>query len=365
MAASTLSEQLAIRNLGRSKTKRSDIQYFVSTHNPSMVGKTSPRAFGGCALGVAIHAACQSVWSPEEPSSSTFRLYSVLGHFLGPAKTDRRLSCEVFTIRDSRTFRTRRVVVAQTLDDGTVRECLALTADFMKMEKMVELEYSPLPSDPTGHGSAYFSSVELGPQGERSVSPEDLCAELIRKGNASQKDLHDFKEALSLILKFWDYRFCRDGSGGQNLNGMLKHIRTDQHQSCIAITEKTSCEWVRVRDQLGSEAENMAALGFQMDFGLSYLPLAHDEKGKFIEDVGACGTLDFALRIFQSGDEKLAMDEWKLKERKTVAAAGGRTFSEGRLWDRKGNLVASMNQTCILRSKTTEASKCNLKQEKL
>jgi acyl-CoA thioesterase len=197
------------------------------------------------------------------------------------------------------------------------------------------------------------------------VLPETLCAELIKKEEASQKDLDDFKEALSLILKFSDYRFCRDGSGGQNLNGMLKHIRTEQQQMGIPITDKTSCEWVRVRAQLGNEAENMAALGFQMDFGLSYLPLAHDENGKFIEDVGACGTLDFALRIFHSGDEKLAMDEWKLKERKTVAAAGGRTFSEGRLWDMRGNLVASMTQTCILRPKSTEARKNDLKQQKL
>ena len=108
---------------------------------------------------------------------------------------------------------------------------------------------------------------------------------------------------------------------------------------------------MRALHPLVSQGENMAALGFNMDGGLSFLPLIHGGEGKFLDDVGACSSLDFSMRIFQSGEEKMEMDKWKLKERRTIAAAGGRTYSEGRLWDERGMIVASMTQVCILRPK--------------
>lgn len=109
---------------------------------------------------------------------------------------------------------------------------------------------------------------------------------------------------------------------------------------------------MRALQPLCTEGENMAALGFNMDGGLSFLPLIHGGNGKFLNDVGACSSLDFSMRIFQSSGEKIEMDKWKLKERRTIAAAGGRTYSEGRLWDERGTMVASMTQVCILRPKT-------------
>jgi acyl-CoA thioesterase len=42
---------------------------------------------------------------------------------------------------------------------------------------------------------------------------------------------------------------------------------------------------------------------------------------------------------------------WCLRERKVLAAGRGRTYSEGRLWDGEGALVASMTTQCILRGR--------------
>lgn len=40
---------------------------------------------------------------------------------------------------------------------------------------------------------------------------------------------------------------------------------------------------------------------------------------------------------------------WHLRERNTLAAAVGRQYSESRMWDQQGNLVASMTQQLTLR----------------
>jgi acyl-CoA thioesterase len=56
-------------------------------------------------------------------------------------------------------------------------------------------------------------------------------------------------------------------------------------------------------------------------------------------------SLDFALRIFT----KIDMNEWTLRERRTTRAGGSRSYTEGRLWNEKGELLASMTQQCILR----------------
>lgn len=75
-----------------------------------------------------------------------------------------------------------------------------------------------------------------------------------------------------------------------------------------------------------------------------FIPLIHDHK--FLDDAGACSSLDFALRIFT---DRLDLTKWHVKERKTIAGQGGRTYSEARLYDEAGNLVAIESQQSIMR----------------
>jgi acyl-CoA thioesterase len=86
-----------------------------------------------------------------------------------------------------------------------------------------------------------------------------------------------------------------------------------------------------------------------MDGALSFIPLTHSKMS--LHDAGACSSLDFALRIMSN---KIDMREWNFKEMKTIHGSDGRTYSEGRLFDRKGKMVAIMNQQSILRPKKVE-----------
>ena len=346
MTATTFSEQLALRRLDPSKTNKPEVDCFVSTHHAAKQGNSSNIAYGGCTIGIAMHAACQSVWS--DPSLSDFQLYSVLGHFLGPTKTDRLIACEVHKVRTSRSFETRRVVLMQTYDDGSIRECLALTADFMKLERNVEMEFSAPPFVNYGDGKM---CLREGPFGVDTRSPKELEDEMLANGQATEAEVKTFQRIFDLGRGFWETRFCKASIVGQNLSGLAKSAVVQQDKDGLDITEKTSLEWSRARGCLETEGENMAAIGFNMDGGLSFAPLVHGGQGAFLQDVGACSTLEFSLRVFRSGDEKIEMHKWHLKERKTVVAAGGITYSEARLWDERGNMVANMTQASIMRSK--------------
>jgi acyl-CoA thioesterase len=54
------------------------------------------------------------------------------------------------------------------------------------------------------------------------------------------------------------------------------------------------------------------------------------------------------------------LNEWHLKEMKTINGAEGRTFGEAHLWDLKGNLVASMTQQSIMRPHKPKPAKAAL-----
>lgn len=97
----------------------------------------------------------------------------------------------------------------------------------------------------------------------------------------------------------------------------------------------------------------MSALAFVLDGALSFTPMAH--SGLWFEYVGVASTLDFAMRLFVPDVD---LSHWHLRERNTLAAAAGRQYSESRMWDQKGKLVASMTQQSILRprSETLKAS---------
>lgn len=96
--ASTFTEQTAIEEIGPDQ--------FRSKVNPGRMGNAKPIAYGGCTLGVAVRAACMAV-----PPNHC--LYTVVGHYLGPASTTEKLVCVVHDTRTTKSFSTRRVVVQQ------------------------------------------------------------------------------------------------------------------------------------------------------------------------------------------------------------------------------------------------------------
>ena len=310
----TLAEQVAVEQTGPDE--------YVSKELPIRLGNAMPIAYGGCTISIAVRAACATV-------PAGFTPYSLLGHFLGPASTDQKLYCSVERTRSTRSFATRRVKVQQKQKDGSLRTCLELNADFQVVETGSVFDYSPAP-------------VTTWPRPEDCPTTAEHAAALKARGVVSDAQHTEFSTKLGSITHLFETRYCLNGVSGQNLGGAAKNVATTQDD--LPLTSKVSGEWQRSVARLDSPDANFAALAFLMDGGLSFLPLAHGHM--WFEDVGACSSLDFALRIFVPGVD---MESWTLKERVTYRGAGARTYSEGRLWDDNGQLIASMTQQSIMR----------------
>lgn len=199
------------------------------------------------------------------------------------------------------------------------------------VEEPALFEYSPTPT-----------RQWPGPHGPGTEDNRQVLERLVRDGDVSQDQADEHQKIFTMMGQFLETRQCVDGVSGQNLMGLAKGKVTSQDH--LAVTEKTSAEWQRAYGEFADEGEEMAALAFVMDGALSFLCLNHDHKN--FEDGGACSTLDFALRIMRPG---IKLNRWFLRERRTIAAAVGRTYAESRIWDEDGNLLAVESQSCIMR----------------
>lgn len=316
--ASTLAEQVSIDELGPDQ--------FVGRFNPERMGNAANIAYGGCAISAAIQAACHTV-SPE------YLLYSALGNYLGPALTDRKLFCSVRRVRDTRSFATRQVEVSQEQDKGARRTCMLVLADFQVQEEATLMAYSEPPSKSYSRPEKCPDIVEAGD-------------DMVRKGVAPANLVKLQRKLFEPMIRFFETRQAPEGIAAQNLGGVVKGAKTSQDG--LPITSKTSADWLRCRQPLGRRQDQYAGLGFVMDGALSFLPLSH--SGMFLDDVAACSSLDFALRLFTSN---MDLNSWHMRELKTVAGGDGRTYTEARLWDQSGAMVASMTQQSIMRPKRT------------
>lgn len=310
--ATTLAEHISLN-----KTQ----DQYVSKHIPQRMGNSAPIAYGGYAVGLSIHAACK-VAPPG------FHLYSALGHYLQPVSTERHITCKPVQLRLTRNFATYRVSVEQKVPSGETRVCMELLADFHKEEPSL-LEYHAVPSQSYSHWEACPSWSRVQEEG-------------LKSGKVSEREAKVFNVMFGLGSSLWDTRPCPEGVASQNLCGVAKRVKTSQDDR--KSEDKASADWIKVKHPLQNEGEQVAGLGFVLDSALSFLPLTHNHM--FFDDVGACSSLDFALRIFKPG---VRVDEWHLREMKGHRAGFGRSFSESKLWDESGHLVASMTQQSILR----------------
>jgi acyl-CoA thioesterase II len=294
----------------------------VTTHPPEQMGNSAAIAYGGHTLAVAVKAAANSV-------PMNYRLYSLLGQYLGPALTDRVLKTTIREIRQTRTFATRLVEVSQKTDSGEDRACVIALADFQVPEVASLLEYHVKPMRLYTH----HSKLEDGPtQRQRQVD----------EGKAPQALKDAFEIAFGLMQRFFETKPCPEGVFAQTMNGIMKKASTTQDG--LPAPEKSTADWVKTHETFPGHAENMAALVFQLDGAAGFLGLGFNNL--FIDDAGAASSLDFAMRVF---DNEIDMGRWHLKELISPVAAEGRTFTEARLWSEDGACVAHMTQQTILR----------------
>ncbi|GFF50236.1 acyl-CoA dehydrogenase family member 11 [Aspergillus udagawae] len=312
--ASTLAEHVSLDKTG---------DHYVSLHIPQRMGNLAPIAYGGYAIALGIHAACKV-------APNGFHLYSAMGHFLRAVGTDANLICTLVELRRTRNFVTYRVTVEQKSQSiADLRLCMELLADFHENEPSL-LNYSAPPTRTYSHW-------------QNCIPWESVADEYWAKtGTISEKQLQTFNTLFGLSRNLYEGRPCPEGIASQNLMGLAKAVKTSQED--FPPTAKSSADWIRVRHPLRTEGEQMASLGFIMDGVLSFLALAHNHM--FFDDVDAWSSLDFALRVFSPC---LQLDKWHLREAINHHAGHGRTYSESKLWDETGNLVACMTEQSILR----------------
>lgn len=321
--AATITDLLSLR-------ERSPSQ-FESNHFPEKMGNTANQAYGGNTLGVAVNAALKTV-------PPGLFLYSALGNFLGPAFVDRTLRCSVRSLRTTKTFATRHVEVSQTRDDGETRLCLFLTADFQIQEPATVLEYSQPPS-------LAVSALHDCP------SVQENRESLLKTGAITPYLAKMHGIIFGLAERLFDRRLCPEGVMTQNFTGSAKK-GTPTTQDRLPIYEKTSSDYFRAKHPLTTPADHVATLAFVMDMGTSFLPLTH--VGQSLAEAGVQSSLDFAFRVFVNDVD---LNEWNLRELRTVTGGEGRTYTEGRVWDKRGKMVSNMSQQCILRPKAMEKTK--------
>ncbi|KAL1889064.1 hypothetical protein Sste5346_009129 [Sporothrix stenoceras] len=295
---------------------------FESVVNPLRLGNAAPVAFGGSTLGVALHAAIRTV-----PSS--LKLYSCLGHYLGPAAATEKIQCRVERTRDSKAFSTRRVQVTQLLPGSSEpRTCLDLFVDFHAVESAI-FTYS-------------MSPEHRLPAPEQCADLDTRMEDFAARGLVSAKAVPAIRQIFAPMTTYFEQRGVPDGFSTQNLIGLAPKAGTNQ--DALPFTSRWSADWNRLKEPPATPAEQATALAFIMDTSLSFLPLTHSNR--FWDAAGLCSSLDFALRVFTPDFD---LHQWHAKQSMSKAAGAGRTYSENLLWDQQGRLVASMTQQSIMR----------------
>ncbi|EGP85564.1 uncharacterized protein MYCGRDRAFT_73661 [Zymoseptoria tritici IPO323] len=313
MPASNIAEQNAVDRLSEN--------VYASTSPPILLGNAANIAYGGCALGVGVNAAYQTV----KPG---YHIYSVLGHYLGPTLCNRKIFCKITRTRDTRTFATRLVEVSQKLDNGTIRGTVTFLADFQVQEPATLLDFTSIPE-----GASHSP--------EECATPKDKAERLLREGKATAKIVAIYDDSFKAADQFLEIRSPPSSMMSETLAGLVKGPTS---QDKLSLTSKTTSQWVRSRHPLERESDHLGALAFYMDGALSFLPLTHSKMSLF--EAGACSSLDFALRIMSN---EVDMVEWNFKEMKVIHGSDGRTYSEGRLFNKEGKMIAVMTQQSILR----------------
>jgi acyl-CoA thioesterase len=180
-------------------------------------------------------------------------------------------------------------------------------------------------------------------------SPSAMREGFAKQGKVDARMTKVHEMSMKVHETLFEQRNCASGFSAQTLNGIGKHLPTTQDD--LPLTKRTSQQWVKSGTKLVEE-EQLGALILFMDGALSFVPLMHNHQ--YLDDAGACSSLDFAMRLFA---DDVDFNQWHLHEMRTVVGSLGRTFSEAKLFNERGKLVANMTQQSIMRSKPVSKGK--------
>ncbi|MDN4175300.1 acyl-CoA thioesterase II [Nocardioides sp. SOB77] len=246
-----------------------------------------PRVFGGQAAAQAVVAAGRTV----DPA---YALHSLHSYFLQPGDTSTPTIYDVETIRESRSFATRRVLARQ---HG--RPIYALTADFQRPEESWE----------------HQQAAPTVPPPEECLDPKPLLGQAPDDPEWGVMDVRYVGTSADDALEPDDVR-----PGRQRV-------------------------WLRARGRLPDDPfVHLAVFTYFSDMFLMGSALApHGIRAGSREAMIA--SLDHAVWFHRP----FRADEWWLYDQDSPFAGGGRGLVHGRVHTPDGTLVASVSQEALLR----------------
>ena len=281
---------------------------FSGKKQPDGVG----RVFGGQVIAQALQAA--QVTAPDG-----LEAHSLHAYFLRGGKEGVDISYDIARDFDGRSFANRRVVASQIDDDGSARPILNLTASFQR------------PEEGLAHDDVTMPDV---------APPEDLRSdmEMRRRMVESAGDrMSEQQRALVLRPRPIDMRTV------DRLHWMNSEPREPRAHSWF----RTVAPLPTIED---NAALHRAVIAYASDYtllGTSALP--HGLSWMRGELVGA--SLDHASWFHRPA----RADEWLLYATDAPWSGGGRGFNRGRIFNRAGELVASVAQEGMMRKRVKKS----------
>ncbi len=269
------------------------------------------RVFGGQVIAQALQAAQATIADGKQAHS--LHAYFLRGGREGPP-IDYRIARDF----DGRSFANRRVVASQANEDGTSTPILNLTASFHAPEPGLEHDDAPMPDVP---------------------DPESLRSDIeIRREIADKAGDRMSEQARRMML--------RPRPIDMRTAGKLHWMNREP-------AEPLAHSWFRTVAPLPDDPQlHRAIIAYASDYtllGTSALP--HGLSWMRGELVGA--SLDHAIWFHRPA----RADEWLLYATQSPWSGGGRGMNLGRIFNRRGELVASVAQEGMMRKRAQAAER--------
>ncbi|OFT45078.1 acyl-CoA thioesterase II [Brachybacterium sp. HMSC06H03] len=267
-------------------------------------GDSSPQpgghVFGGQVMGQAVTAVGRT--APEGR-----RIHSMYSYFLAPGDPAHPIRFEVDALRDGGSFSVRRVLATQpgrTEEEGE-RTILAMTASFQEEQEGLEhAEHAPEAPDPEG----------LPTTAEVLAGIEHPVAEYW----STQRPID--------IRHVTDPIYLRPDANGGTIDAQMVWMRT------LAPVD-------------AGPLLHDAILAFASDY-TPFEPILRKQGLSWMTPGLKMATIDHAIWWHRH----VRADEWLLYVQRSPSASGGRGLTHGQIFDRSGELVATVTQEGMIRA---------------
>lgn len=266
------------------------------------IGQTDPHpgghVFGGQVMGQAIVAMGRTV--PEGR-----RIHSSYSYFLAAGLPDRPIRFHVDTLRDGGSFSVRRVLAVQEEPSGSERTILAMTSSFQ--EQQTGLEHAePMP--------------------EGVPSPENV-------------------PTTAQVLAGIDHPVARYWSTQRPID--IRHVSDPVYIRPDASGSAAQMVWMRAIAPIdAAPIVHDAILAFATDY-TPFEAILRRQGLTWTTPGLRAATVNHGIWWHHH----VPADEWLLYAQESPSATGGRGLSEGRIWTRDGQLVATVVQEGMIRVK--------------